>query len=82
MDLVSIAMPGNSLFKSEQRDQLRLPDPVARTGMLHGAQWCMEGGLRRRRKLIPELIKRAACSEDGDAVRRELNAKQRGVANK
>lgn len=45
MDLVSIAMPGNSLFKSEQRDQLRLPDPVARTGMLHGAQWCMEGGI-------------------------------------
>lgn len=43
MDLVSIAMPGNSLCKSEQRNQLRLPDPVARTGMLHGAQ-CMEGG--------------------------------------
>lgn len=36
------------------------------------------GGLRRRRKLIPELIKRAACSEDGDPVRRELDAKQRG----
>lgn len=36
-------MPSRRLLEGEQKSQLRLPDPVARAGMLHGAQRCMEG---------------------------------------
>lgn len=40
---MSSKMPSRRLLKGEHRGQLRLPDPVARAGMLHGAQRCMEG---------------------------------------
>lgn len=43
IDLISIKLASSRLLKSEQRDKLRLPDPVARAGVLHGALRCLEG---------------------------------------